>query len=249
MLNGNNWKDWTGFFKSLLENIKKRSPHKTLNSCISVCDVGLISREETSHTDRSTWFSSENHQQPHMCMFECALPHVYQVKLDSVSMIFPGSITCSMSFVPQCGREILLTLEKSCCNSTHLHHSQGHVCTHVCTLCVTLQGMRVLVDARDKLGISWQSCENEKQGMLVMSWEGRVGGSGVEPSEFQLYVMALNALWADNGIQEAYARRSEFQLVSTFTHNIQFSSFYFPWSRFKVVWRTFHRVIVISVSR
>ncbi|XP_070836565.1 guanine nucleotide-binding protein subunit alpha-12a [Chaetodon auriga] len=75
-----------------------------------------------------------------------------------------------------------------------------------------LKGMRVLVDARDKLGISWQSCENEKQGMLVMSWEGRVGGSGVEPSEFQLYVMALSALWADTGIQEAYARRSEFQL-------------------------------------
>ncbi|XP_074485743.1 guanine nucleotide-binding protein subunit alpha-12a [Sebastes fasciatus] len=75
-----------------------------------------------------------------------------------------------------------------------------------------LKGMRVLVDARDKLGISWQSCENEKQGMLVMSWEGRVGGSGVEPSEFQLYVMALSALWADAGIQQAYARRSEFQL-------------------------------------
>nr|XP_046227761.1 guanine nucleotide-binding protein subunit alpha-12a [Scatophagus argus] len=75
-----------------------------------------------------------------------------------------------------------------------------------------LKGMRVLVDARDKLGIGWESCENEKQGMLVMSWEGRVGGSGVEPSEFQLYVMALSALWADAGIQEAYARRSEFQL-------------------------------------
>uniref|UniRef100_H3CS75 G protein subunit alpha 12 n=1 Tax=Tetraodon nigroviridis TaxID=99883 RepID=H3CS75_TETNG len=75
-----------------------------------------------------------------------------------------------------------------------------------------LKGMRVLVDARDKLGISWQSGENEKQGMLVMSWEGRVGVSGVEPGEFQLYVMALGALWADSGIQEAYTRRSEFQL-------------------------------------
>ncbi|XP_008403784.1 guanine nucleotide-binding protein subunit alpha-12 isoform X1 [Poecilia reticulata] len=75
-----------------------------------------------------------------------------------------------------------------------------------------LKGMRVLVDARDKLGITWQSCENEKQGMLVMSWEGRVGTTGVEPSEFQLYVMALSALWMDAGIQEAYTRRSEFQL-------------------------------------
>lgn len=80
---------------------------------------------------------------------------------------------------------------------------------------VSVQGMRVLVDARDKLGISWQSSENEKQGMLVMSWEGRVGIPGVEPGEFQLYVMALSALWADSGIHEAYTRRSEFQLVSS----------------------------------
>lgn len=90
----------------------------------------------------------------------------------------------------------------------------GDTKTCGCSHCVFLQGMRVLVDARDKLGISWQSCENEKQGMLVMSWEGRVGASGVEPGEFQLYVMALSALWADAGIQEAYTRRSEFQLVS-----------------------------------
>uniref|UniRef100_A0A096LWI3 G protein subunit alpha 12 n=2 Tax=Poecilia TaxID=8080 RepID=A0A096LWI3_POEFO len=78
-----------------------------------------------------------------------------------------------------------------------------------------LKGMRVLVDARDKLGITWQSCENEKQGMLVMSWEGRVGTTRLEPSEFQLYVMALSALWMDAGIQEAYTRRSEFQLLKS----------------------------------
>ncbi|XP_049577150.1 guanine nucleotide-binding protein subunit alpha-12 [Syngnathus scovelli] len=87
-----------------------------------------------------------------------------------------------------------------------------------------LKGMRVLVDARDKLGIGWQSCENEKQGMLLMSWEGRAGAVGVEPGEFQLYVMALSALWADAGIQQAYARRSEFQLsesVKYFLDNLE----------------------------
>ncbi|CAL8330879.1 unnamed protein product [Merluccius merluccius] len=75
-----------------------------------------------------------------------------------------------------------------------------------------IKGMRVLVDARDKLGIGWQCGENEKQGMLVMSWEGRGGVPGVEPGEFQLYVTALGALWADAGIQAAYLRRAEFQL-------------------------------------
>ncbi|XP_016324309.1 guanine nucleotide-binding protein subunit alpha-12-like [Sinocyclocheilus anshuiensis] len=74
-----------------------------------------------------------------------------------------------------------------------------------------IKGMRVLVDARDKLGISWQNSENEKHGMFVMSFENKAG-MPVEPCTFQLYAPALQALWNDSGIQEAYGRRSEFQL-------------------------------------
>ncbi|XP_072532469.1 guanine nucleotide-binding protein subunit alpha-12a [Salminus brasiliensis] len=74
-----------------------------------------------------------------------------------------------------------------------------------------LKGMRVLVDARDKLGVTWQNSENEKHGMFVMSFENKAGVP-VEPCTFQLYVPALQALWGDSGIQEAYGRRSEFQL-------------------------------------
>nr|XP_005990906.1 PREDICTED: guanine nucleotide-binding protein subunit alpha-12 isoform X2 [Latimeria chalumnae] len=74
-----------------------------------------------------------------------------------------------------------------------------------------IKGMRVLVDARDKLGIPWQNTENEKHGMFVMAFENKVG-MPVEPSTFQLYVPALRALWSDTGIQESYNRRSEFQL-------------------------------------
>ncbi|XP_007247863.2 guanine nucleotide-binding protein subunit alpha-12a [Astyanax mexicanus] len=74
-----------------------------------------------------------------------------------------------------------------------------------------IKGMRVLVDARDKLGVSWQNSENEKHGMFVMSFENKPGKS-VEVCTFQLYVPALQALWGDSGIQEAYGRRSEFQL-------------------------------------
>ncbi|KAI1884633.1 hypothetical protein AGOR_G00228390 [Albula goreensis] len=74
-----------------------------------------------------------------------------------------------------------------------------------------IKGMRVLVDARDKLGIAWQNSENEKHGMFVMSFESKAGVA-VEPCTFQLYVPALWALWQDAGIQEAYCRRSEFQL-------------------------------------
>ncbi|XP_066868842.1 guanine nucleotide-binding protein subunit alpha-12 isoform X2 [Kogia breviceps] len=74
-----------------------------------------------------------------------------------------------------------------------------------------LKGSRVLVDARDKLGIPWQHSENEKHGMFLMAFENKAG-LPVEPATFQLYVPALSALWRDSGIREAFSRRSEFQL-------------------------------------
>ncbi|MEE6497736.1 hypothetical protein FKM82_002828 [Ascaphus truei] len=73
------------------------------------------------------------------------------------------------------------------------------------------QGTRVLVDARNKLGIPWQYTENEKHGMFVMAFQSKPG-MPVEPAAFQLYAPALRALWQDSGIKEAFSRRSEFQL-------------------------------------
>ncbi|KYO30720.1 guanine nucleotide-binding protein subunit alpha-12 isoform B [Alligator mississippiensis] len=75
-----------------------------------------------------------------------------------------------------------------------------------------LKGCRVLVDARDKLGIPWQYTENEKHGMFLMAFENKAG-MPVEPAMFQLYVPALSALWRDSGIKEAFSRRSEYQLI------------------------------------
>uniref|UniRef100_A0A671FAA5 G protein subunit alpha 12 n=1 Tax=Rhinolophus ferrumequinum TaxID=59479 RepID=A0A671FAA5_RHIFE len=74
-----------------------------------------------------------------------------------------------------------------------------------------LKGSKVLVDARDKLGIPWQYSENEKHAMFLMAFENKAG-LPVEPATFQLYVPALSALWRDCGIREAFSRRSEFQL-------------------------------------
>ncbi|GCB62519.1 guanine nucleotide-binding protein subunit alpha-12-like isoform X1 [Scyliorhinus torazame] len=74
-----------------------------------------------------------------------------------------------------------------------------------------IKGMKVLVDARNKLGIPWENTENEKHGMFVMAFENKCG-MPVEPATFQLYVPAMRALWQDSGIQEAYNRRREFQL-------------------------------------
>ncbi|XP_034986848.1 guanine nucleotide-binding protein subunit alpha-12 [Zootoca vivipara] len=74
-----------------------------------------------------------------------------------------------------------------------------------------LKGCRVLVDARDKLGIPWQYTENEKHGMFLMAFENKAGVP-IEPSTFHLYVPALTGLWKDAGIKEAFSRRSEYQL-------------------------------------
>ncbi|KAF2977538.1 hypothetical protein EK904_000443 [Melospiza melodia maxima] len=74
-----------------------------------------------------------------------------------------------------------------------------------------MEGCRVLVDARDKLGIPWQYTENEKHGMFLMAFENKAG-MPIEPATFQLYVPALAALWRDSGIKEAFSRRSEYQL-------------------------------------
>ncbi|XP_015674995.1 guanine nucleotide-binding protein subunit alpha-12 isoform X4 [Protobothrops mucrosquamatus] len=74
-----------------------------------------------------------------------------------------------------------------------------------------LKGCRVLVDARDKLGIPWQYAENEKHAMFLMAFENKAS-MFIEPSMFQLYVPALTGLWKDSGIKEAFSRRSEYQL-------------------------------------
>ncbi|KAB0348745.1 hypothetical protein FD754_013602 [Muntiacus muntjak] len=95
----------------------------------------------------------------------------------------------------------------------HGAEGEGRACSHpggVLTAAV-LPGARVLVDARDKLGIPWQCSENEKHGMFLMAFENKAG-LPVDPATFQLYVPALSALWGDSGIREAFSRRSEFQL-------------------------------------
>lgn len=79
-------------------------------------------------------------------------------------------------------------------------------------------GIRVLVDAREKLPIPWGKPSNQQHGDAMMAFDTRstmVQGHGmVEYKVFQFYLPSIRALWADEGIQTAYDRRREFQLVS-----------------------------------
>ena len=72
--------------------------------------------------------------------------------------------------------------------------------------------MKVLADARDKLGIPWGDPSNEKHAEFVMSFNTQSGN--LEPSVFVQYVQPCIELWKDSGIQSAFDRRREFQLVS-----------------------------------
>lgn len=79
-------------------------------------------------------------------------------------------------------------------------------------------GIRVLVDAREKLHIPWGKPSNQQHGDAMMAFDTRStmaqGHGMVEYKVFQLYLPSIQALWADEGIQTAYDRRREFQLVS-----------------------------------
>ncbi|XP_029815961.1 LOW QUALITY PROTEIN: guanine nucleotide-binding protein subunit alpha-13 [Manacus vitellinus] len=78
-----------------------------------------------------------------------------------------------------------------------------------------IKGVRVLVDAREKLHIPWGDPANQSNGDKVMAFDTRavtVVQGMVETNVFLDYLPAIRALWADSGIQHAYDRRREFQL-------------------------------------
>lgn len=75
----------------------------------------------------------------------------------------------------------------------------------------------MLVDAREKLHIPWGDPDNKAHGDTLMAFDTRTASraSGqVERAVFMKYLPSIQALWADSGIQSAYDRRREFQLVS-----------------------------------
>ena len=74
-----------------------------------------------------------------------------------------------------------------------------------------LKGMKVLVDARDKLNIQWGDESNSPYATKVFNCDTNVR---IDDLMFHDYVPALVALWQDRGVRTAFDRRREFQLVS-----------------------------------
>ncbi|XP_056111468.1 guanine nucleotide-binding protein subunit alpha-13a [Rhinichthys klamathensis goyatoka] len=89
-----------------------------------------------------------------------------------------------------------------------------------------IKGVRVLVDAREKLHIPWGDPENQVHGETIMGFDTRsslMAKGMVETKVFLNYLPTICALWQDSGIQDAYDRRREFQLgesVKYFLDNV-----------------------------
>lgn len=73
-----------------------------------------------------------------------------------------------------------------------------------------IKGMKVLVDARDKLNIPWENAKNYDIGYQLLKFENTMV---LDARLFLHYVPALQSLWKDASIKKAFDRRREFQLV------------------------------------
>lgn len=83
-----------------------------------------------------------------------------------------------------------------------------------------VKGMKVLVDARNKLDIPWESARNSENGSYILKHDNN---RHIDNKLFAHYTPTLSDLWRDSGIKRAYERRREFQLsdsVQYFLDNI-----------------------------
>lgn len=75
----------------------------------------------------------------------------------------------------------------------------------------TIKGMKVLVDARVKLGIRWSNPESSiKYANHVLMFENNMA---LDLKTFQDFAYSVQELWKDQAIKTAFDRRREFQLV------------------------------------
>lgn len=75
-----------------------------------------------------------------------------------------------------------------------------------------VKGMRVLADARDKLGIPWGDNSNSEFSRELLQLDNNLV---LDARTFSQFAPLLSKLWKDPGILRAFERRREFQLVSS----------------------------------
>lgn len=86
-----------------------------------------------------------------------------------------------------------------------------------------IRGMKVLVDARNKLDIPWEDISNNDSGKKVLEFNNAIF---LDSRLFIQYAPLVSRLWNDSGIRRAFDRRREFQLVSSLVNKLIVQSSY-----------------------
>ena len=86
-----------------------------------------------------------------------------------------------------------------------------------------VKGMKVLVDARDKLNITWHDAKNFDHAYTIMKVDTN---NELDTKTFIQLSSAILSLWKDHAIKRAFERRREFQLVSL-NNDIKKNFFFF----------------------
>lgn len=79
-----------------------------------------------------------------------------------------------------------------------------------------VRGMQVLVDAREKLDITWENPTSEIAAERVRKF---LHGSELDAEFFEEYAPTVKILWQERAVRRAYDRRREFQIVSRIDHS------------------------------
>lgn len=69
--------------------------------------------------------------------------------------------------------------------------------------------MRVLVDARNKLGVPWENPQNSIHGDILLSYQPGF----VDQWTFTRFVPSIRACWTDEAIRTVFNKRSLFQIA------------------------------------
>lgn len=72
----------------------------------------------------------------------------------------------------------------------------------------TIQSIRVILEAMDDMGVSFQEPENEHHAAIIMEMPTQIERDSLPPEVTQ----AVRALWKDPNLQEVFERSREYQL-------------------------------------
>ncbi|VDM42940.1 unnamed protein product [Toxocara canis] len=102
----------------------------------------------------------------------------------------------------------------------NVHERQKIKYASMANLQNVISAMRVLLDARQKLGFPWQNPERQKHVEAVMRFTATDMMRGIDQSTFTEIAPLIRDLWDDQAIKHTYEQRNLFQIVSIYSNHL-----------------------------